>query len=449
MHEILEVFLAGIIYYSLMFKLAVKKLITFLFLSFKMGSRQYAWDLTLKMFSTHQRLNVEYPNNKIYDHSRSVTLCLIAALVRILLYLYSVIWLYIFTFFKYKYPYFYKDASLQNNTDCSTLQTRKLSNLPLGLNSVWKHNPRIKSGSLQSCFSVPKVLGITSGRPYVTEAGTTLSTESGSQISETAMINSYWWFVGFSDGEGCFSIIPKKDKQGNLRSFEFVFVIGLHKDDLDVLTNLQSTLSLGRVTLHKTKCTFIVNKQEEIKKLILIFDNYNLNTTKYLDFLVFKKAFNLYIERGGSLTQQLIDQLFTLKNEINTSRVDFKMPSNHEININKYWLLGLIEGEGSFYLDRARIHPEFAIRLTAVQLSVLEKIKEYLISNLGFDAYSILKLKSSSVINVNEQKSINKSKPTVILSINNIHVLNNFFIPFLSELEFMSKKGKDSLRRGF
>lgn len=72
MRETLEAFLAGIIYYSLMFKLAVKRLIIFLFLSFKMGSRQYAWDLTLKLFSTHQRLNVEYPNNKIYDHSRSI-----------------------------------------------------------------------------------------------------------------------------------------------------------------------------------------------------------------------------------------------------------------------------------------------------------------------------------------------------------------------------------------
>lgn len=72
MHETLEAFLAEVIYYSLMFKLAVKRSITFLFFPFKKGSRQYAWDLTLKMFSTHQRLNVEYPNNKIYDHSRSI-----------------------------------------------------------------------------------------------------------------------------------------------------------------------------------------------------------------------------------------------------------------------------------------------------------------------------------------------------------------------------------------
>lgn len=72
MHETLEAFLAGIIYYSLMFKLAVKRWITFLFLSLKNGSRQCAWDLSLIMFSTHQRLNVEYPNNKIYDHSKSI-----------------------------------------------------------------------------------------------------------------------------------------------------------------------------------------------------------------------------------------------------------------------------------------------------------------------------------------------------------------------------------------
>lgn len=258
------------------------------------------------------------------------------------------------------------------------------------------------------------------------------------------LINFYWWFVGFSDGEACFMIVLKKDKQGNLKYFVFSFVIGLHRDDSDALTKIQTTLKLGRISLTKSKCIFVVNKQEELKKLISIFDKYNLNTTKYLDYIDFKKAFFLYYERDTLVTEELKNKIIAIKNGMNRSRSNFNLPTNHEININKYWLLGLIEGEGSFYLDRVRVFPGFSIKLTERQLPVLEKIKEYIINNLGFDAYSILKLKSSSVISINKQKAINKSsKPTVILHINNIYVLNNFVIPFLNEFNFITKKGKD------
>jgi len=36
----------------------------------KSGSRQYARDQTIRMFSSHQRLNVEHP--KIHDHSKLI-----------------------------------------------------------------------------------------------------------------------------------------------------------------------------------------------------------------------------------------------------------------------------------------------------------------------------------------------------------------------------------------
>jgi hypothetical protein len=38
------------------------------------GSRQYAWEQTKLMLSSHQRLNVEGPNinNEIHDHSKSI-----------------------------------------------------------------------------------------------------------------------------------------------------------------------------------------------------------------------------------------------------------------------------------------------------------------------------------------------------------------------------------------
>lgn len=129
-----------------------------------------------------------------------------------------------------------------------------------------------------------------------------------------------------------------------------MFKIALHKDDIDALIRIQTNLNFGKVSLDKDECKFVVTKQEEIKKLIFIFDRYNLNTTKYLDYIDFKKAFLIYHGRDGLVSQELKEQILALKNGMNTLRSDFNMPPNHQISINKNWLLGLIEGEGSFQL---------------------------------------------------------------------------------------------------
>jgi hypothetical protein len=110
---------------------------------------------------------------------------------------------------------------------------------------------------------------------------------------------------------------------------------------------------------------------------------------------------------------------------MNLSRVHSEMPNNHKIVITKYWLLGLIfffilikkkpkappppEGEGSFQRPPFRrgrgwrndIQPAFGLVLSIRQLALLEKIKEFLFSNLGFDIYSLFKLNSSSSITLN------------------------------------------------
>jgi hypothetical protein len=65
------------------------------------------------------------------------------------------------------------------------------------------------------------------------------------------------------------------------------------------------------------------------------------------------------------------------------------MPLDHEVKVTPYWLLGLIEAEGSFYLRRDPLRPGFQILLTCAQEPLLIKIKEYIRDNLGFDHYSL------------------------------------------------------------
>jgi len=106
-------------------------------------------------------------------------------------------------------------------------------------------------------------------------------------------------------------------------------------------------------------------------------------------------------------------------------------------------LLGFIEGDGSFFIRRDNLTPIFAIEVTGVQIPVLVQIKEFIENSLGFDKYSLFKLKNSSIIVVTTNKARNNSKSSVSITISNINVLNNYFVPLFKETDFLTKKGKD------
>lgn len=139
------------------------------------------------------------------------------------------------------------------------------------------------------------------------------------------------------------------------------------------------------------------------------------------------------------------NKILELKNKMNTNRIHFDRPENSEIIITKNWLLGFIEGDASFFLRRDNLTPTFSIELSGVQLPVLVKVKEFLENSaLGFDSYSLYKLKNSSTIAINLNKARNSNgKSSVSLIIKNIYVLNNYLVPLFADMEFLTKKGKD------
>jgi len=78
-----------------------------------------------------------------------------------------------------------------------------------------------------------------------------------------------------------------------------------------------------------------------------------------------------------SEVQQLITDLLS---NFNQSRTCFKMPSDHKINITSYWLLGLLEGEGSFSIgktegrNRIKFISQFTIGFSTSGVPEVEKL---------------------------------------------------------------------------
>lgn len=125
---------------------------------------------------------------------------------------------------------------------------------------------------------------------------------------------------------------------------------------------------------------------------------------------------------------------------MNNKRSNFILPDNH-IKITPYWLLGLIEGEGSFYLRRNSLTPTFSLTLTQIQQPVIEAIIKIL-KNL-LDPYSLIKANNTKLFYLEIEKSKGNTKSKIKLSIFQIDFLVNIFIPFLEKLEFQSKKKLD------
>jgi hypothetical protein len=139
------------------------------------------------------------------------------------------------------------------------------------------------------------------------------------------------WFRGFVDGEGTFGIRPL-----HVNAFKFSFKLGLHVDDANVLYFICQSLGFGKVWVGKSYGVFKAESLSDVRKLIDIFKDRPLNTTKHLNFLDFKKAYELYTSNIGDKKEakQKIDNIII---SMNSKRSMFVLPDNFKFKISSYW----------------------------------------------------------------------------------------------------------------
>src|SRR5690606_1455960 len=165
---------------------------------------------------------------------------------------------------------------------------------------------------------------------------------------------------------------------------------------------------------------------------------------KHLDYLDFKKAFFMFVNRKTSSLnkQDLFRDIVHIKDNINDKRVNFDLPEGH-IRITGNYLVGILEGDGSFYLNKQDMTVRVSLVVITQDRIILEKIREFLLNQL--DKYSCILGSSTKLININDKKRIGINKPVTILEIYQIDYIVNILIPYFNSLQFRTKKYQDYL----
>ena len=106
------------------------------------------------------------------------------------------------------------------------------------------------------------------------------------------------WLIGFTDAEGNFNISLKGLKDNKYNSFNLTYQITLHLDDLHVLEYIKNKLNAGKISKSGYRCNYFVNDQKSLINVIVpIFNFMELKSSKYFQYLIFKKAVNLLINK--------------------------------------------------------------------------------------------------------------------------------------------------------
>jgi hypothetical protein len=246
------------------------------------------------------------------------------------------------------------------------------------------------------------------------------------------------WFRGFVDAEGCFMI-----KDNLLNRFSFQFKLALHKDDLAALNFIQNRFNLGYIAKHGNVAVLIIQKAVEVERIIEIFSNNPLNTKKRLDFEDWKLAYEYYMQvKDDDSRIEQGAKIHKIKEGMNRGRsYPGLISTTSDIKITNYWLLGFIEGEGSFSVVKFNLRVRFGLGQLSYEKPLLEKIICFLVS---LPAYKKLNfIKSPVSISTSSDKRRLNSKSMSELYSNNTDFFRMVLIPLLENLHWVTKKEKD------
>jgi LAGLIDADG endonuclease/Cytochrome C and Quinol oxidase polypeptide I len=192
----------------------------------------------------------------------------------------------------------------------------------------------------------------------------------------------YQWLVGFTDGDGTFSIAHQNGK------WSLAFKLSQHEYNTRLLYFIKSQLGVGIINKEtKTKLVnYRIRDRNKLAEVIFpIFDKFPLLTSKYFNYFKFKEAYKILEDTNLSKAQQDELMLALVKRVPSDGNISpaWNIVNNIVSNTNeanmvmsKAWLIGFTEAEGSFYLvnkskDRITHGFEITKKLDLIVLSAI------------------------------------------------------------------------------
>ena len=125
------------------------------------------------------------------------------------------------------------------------------------------------------------------------------------------------------------------------------------------------------------------------------------------------------------MTEDVSSEIMKLKEKMNSKRTEFEMPYSHKPLITKHWLLGFVEGEGSFSVRRESNKFEllFSLSQSYKDEVLMDAIKEFFENLSGDDTSDVVKK------SLYKPKGI-KHKQVIQLVITQTNYIKDVLIPF-------------------
>ena len=104
-----------------------------------------------------------------------------------------------------------------------------------------------------------------------------------------------------------------------------------------MLEYLAQRLGVGNLSIREKSVSYTVSSKEDLAKIFIILDKRPLNTSKNLNYIALRQAYDLYFNRESiKVSMELRKKMMDLKNQMNKKRIDFNPAKDHSIHITGY-----------------------------------------------------------------------------------------------------------------
>jgi len=245
-----------------------------------------------------------------------------------------------------------------------------------------------------------------------------------------------WTITGYVEAEGNFSISVYKYGSNVTRAI--TFNIHVHAEDIIFLTLIKNYFNCGTIcSVDKFgHVTYTVKRKDDILNIIIpFFTKYPLQGTKYLDFLLFVQAANLF-SKNEHLTDEGTAKLLVFKNLMNTNRdkSKFIQPSHSILGNKDYipldpnYISGFSIGDGHFSLRKNSANIKNQV-FGSLSYGVTQHVDNtYLLKSI---------LLALDLNNINIHK---KALGTIQINISDSATIRNTIIPFFDKYPLYGMK---------